>query len=242
MSASTQQVHKVTYDKAYMDLLNRLSAINPRIRIAKVGDNIEIRNASDTSALAYHLIAPASAFAFLGEDVAFSNFSSFYSTLNFFQDAEIEQTSTAEIQIRKGRSISRYRFASTDLIKDAWEELDYSDPYLQFVMTQENIKQINNVIKNIIQNHKDNVLTLNGDEKSLKYTITSRVHENTYTDEIQSVEKYGKVDYALMASTFSSIPEGSYECGIGAEGSMRLTLLNTVNDIVLHIYTAEVTE
>ena len=86
---------KLEYNKSYIDVLETLSAVNPRIKVVKNGDKLTIMANNQSSNFCYILEAPVSYFNMPVNELGFIDFNRFKK----FYEAMSSKTVTSSLSV-----------------------------------------------------------------------------------------------------------------------------------------------
>lgn len=223
---------KLDYNKSYIDVLETLSAVNPRIKVVKNGDKLTIMSNNQSSNFCYILEAPTSYFNMPVNELGFIDFNRFkkfyeaMSSKTVFASlsVNVDDDGTAVDMIFKNEARSdklTLRLGDTTLptFDSSFQELADHSPDVVVEFDQETIKEIQRKISIIGADYidvtsNDNVLNFN------VYTMRSADRADYPVFLEQPAAKPFAIKFT--AEALNLLPEGKYKIEIDADGCLVL--------------------
>lgn len=234
---------EISFKKTTIDLIRRLTAINPAILIERVedksGDKISIKSSDASGSVAYIFEAPADHFGFNGTEVGFLDFNEFHQLLNVYKEPKITQDEddALDLVISEKRSKISYRLTNSEVIKRGFNEIEFGESDVEFTVTSDDVKHINKMISLV----NAESIKISVADKKVKFTLLSKKSSNTFeevydADELKSNEK--EFEISITKDTFAMLPSDNYRICAKEEGIIKLSMIRE-DDSVVDIYVAE---
>ena len=232
---------EISFKKTTIDLIRRLTAINPAILIEKVedkkGDKISIKSSDASGSVAYIFEAPADHFGFGGKEVGFLDFNEFHQLLNVYKEPKITQNEedALDLVISEKRSKISYRLTNSEVIKRGFNEIEFGEADVEFLITSEDVKHINKMISLV---NAESIKIAVADKK-VKFTLFSKKSSNTFEEVYDADESNDKeFEINITKDTFTMLPADNYRISAKEEGIIKLSMIRE-DDSLVDIYVAE---
>ena len=233
---------EIKFKKTTVDLIRRLTAINPSILIEKEtpedGDPFVFIKSSDASgSVAYSFKAPVEHFSFTGTDVGFLDFNEFHQLLSVYKEPKIFQDDddALDLLIKENRSKISYRLTNSEVIKRGFDDIEFSDPDVEFTITSDDVAHLNKMMS--LVNAESVNITVS--ESKVKVTLSSKKSSNTF-EEIYDADTSEDKDFEINISkdTFAMLPRDNYKIALKEEGIIRFTMVRD-DEAAVEIFVAE---
>ena len=226
------QEQKLEYNKSYIDVLETLSAVNPRIKVVKNGEKLTIMANNQASNFCYIMEAPISYFNMPVEQLGFidfNRFKKFYEamsskTVSASLSVNVDDDGTAVDMILKNEARSdklTLRLGDTTLptFDASFNELAEHAKDVSVEFDEETINELQRKISIIGADYidvsaNDNVLNFN------VYTMRSADRADYPIFLSQPAAK--QFNLKFTAETLNLLPKGKYNIEIDAEGCLWL--------------------
>ena len=229
--------HIINFKKTTIDLIRRLTAINPAILIEKDSDKISIKSSDASGSVAYMFEAPSDHFGFDGDEVGFLDFNEFHQLLNVYKEPTITQDDddALDLVISEKRSKINYRLTNSEVIKRGFNEIEFGDADVEFIITSDDVKHLNKMISLV----NAESIKISVADKKVKFTLFSKKTSNTFEEVYDAENTSGaEFDINITKDTFAMLPADNYRISAKEEGIVRLSMIRE-DDSVVSIYIAE---
>jgi len=228
---------EITFKKTTIDLIRRLTAINPSILIEKENENIVIKSSDASGSVAYVFTAPEDHFGFDGDDVGFLDFNEFHQLLSVYKEPKIIQDDddALDLVIKEGRSKISYRLTNSEVIKRGFNEIEFGDADVEFTVTSDDVTHINKMMS--LVNAESIKITVA--DKKVKFTLFSKKSSNTF-EEVYDADSCEDKEFEISISkdTFAMLPRDNYKISAKEEGIIKLSMIRE-DDSSVDIFVAE---
>ena len=226
----------IKYKQETLSIINSLALIGEKIRIKKEKKNILIAKANGSESIIYKFSAPSEFFDFVGDELAFHNFSEFFALQTVFSKPEIKQNSD-KLYILSGNSRISYVVSDPDTISEFAGKINFSQPDFEVNIEKDVLKEIEKM-KGILNAEKSK-LTIKGDK--INIGILADVYDNSFDKSLKGTNNTKEdFSYIISSEIFNVLPKADYKLEIKKEGIVRFTLKD--EKINLEIFVAEVSE
>ena len=232
---------EISFKKTTIDLIRRLTAINPAILIEKTeskdGEKISIKSSDASGSVAYIFEAPSAHFNFDGDEVGFLDFNEFHQLLNVYKEPKITQDEddALDLVISEKRSKISYRLTNSEVIKRGFNEIEFDKPDVEFVITSDDVKHINKMISLV----NAESIKISVADKKVKFTLFSKKSSNTF-EEVYDADEHNDREFEINITkeTFIVLPADNYRISAKEEGIIKLSMIRE-DDSVVDIFIAE---
>lgn len=233
--------NEISFKKPTIDLIRRLTAINPSILIEKTVvdevDKISIKSSDASGSVAYIFEAPADHLGFEGTEVGFLDFNEFHQLLNVYKEPKINQDEddALDLVISEKRSKISYRLTNSEIIKRGFNEIEFGESDVEFVMTSDDVKNINKMM-NLVNAES---IKMSVADSKVKFTLFSKKSSNTF-EEVYDADKYEDKEFEINITkdTFAMLPSDNYRISAKEEGIIKLSMIRE-DDTIVDIFVAE---
>lgn len=226
------QEQKLEYNKSYIDVLETLSAVNPRIKVVKNGDKLTIMTNNQASNFCYIMEAPVSYFNMPVDQLGFidfNRFKKFYEamsskTVNATLSVNVDDDGSALDMIFKNEARSdklTLRLGDTTLptFDASFNELAENSKDVSVEFDQETIKELQRKISIIGADYID----VTANENVLNFNVyTMRSADRADYPIFLSQPAAKNFNLKFTAETLNLLPEGKYKIEIDADGCLVL--------------------
>ena len=227
------QEQKLEYKKSYIDVLETLSAVNPRIKVKKNGGNLTILANNQASNFCYILEAPVSYFDMPVEELGFIDFNRFKK----FYEAMSSKTVFASLSLNvddDGSAIDMIfkndarsdkltlRLGDTTLptFDSSFHELAEHNKDVVVEFDEETINELQRKISIIGADYID----VSANENILNFNVyTMRAADRADYPIFLSAPAAKNFNLKFTAETLNLLPKGKYSIDIDADGCLFLT-------------------
>lgn len=238
----TKKLVEVGFDKEVLSLVHSLSNINEKILIKTDSEDeslVKIDGKNKSTTIAYKFSTSKENFNFQGEEVGFYDFPEFYKLFKVFEDPKLYQEDDVKFVIKKNRKKIEAHIADSESISTGFSKVNFEDPDLTFKLSEEDFKNIRNMIGLI---GAENVTFTINDKGEVQTTLFGSDRDNSYeeTFDITELTEGGEIDITISQELFLLAPLGNYTVSIKEEGIIKFSYENDKVD--LDIFTAEIEE
>lgn len=227
----------ITFKKSTIDLIRRLTTINPSILIEKDDTKITIKSSDSSGSVAYMFEAESADFGFTGDEVGFLDFNEFHQLLNVYKNPTImqDEDDALDLVISENRSKISYRLTNSEVIKRGFNEIEFGDSDVEFILTTDDIKHINKMLSLV---NAESVKMAVADGK-IKFTLFSKKSTNTF-EEVYDSDSANDKEFSinLTKDTFVMIPADNYRISAKEEGIVKFSMIRD-DSASVDIYVAE---
>ena len=235
---------KLDYNKSYIDVLETLSAVNPRIKVVKNGDKLTIMANNQSSNFCYILEAPVSYFNMPVNEIGFIDFNRFKKFYEAMSSKTVTSTLSVNVdddgsavdmifknEVRSDKLTLRLGDTTLPTFDSSFHELAEHNQDVAVEFDEETINELQRKISIIGADYIDvtaneNVLNFN------VYTMRSADRADYPIFLNQPAAKSFSLKFT--ADTLNLLPKGKYKIDIDADGCLVL-VQEREDDIKLQI-------
>lgn len=229
----------VTFNKEVLSLISELTSINTAIKIVKTEEGrLLIKSQNPSLSIAYILETEASSFNFIGDELAFYDYSSFFSWVTSLNITSITQTDEVMLTLGAGKNKVVYQSSDPDIIKGTRFAVEFEDPDATFVLNSVDLKELLKVI-GLLKSSKDfNTIKLTFDGDKVAAKLYNGDTSNTFETEFPlSFPVSEEFSIRISDEVLRVIPQKyNYVFEVKQEGLVKISLKNELGvDVALYI-------
>lgn len=228
---------KIKFEPEVLELINKLTTINPSIIFEKDDKrSTVIKRTNSSRSIAYILSATDESFQFEEDEMAFSDYPEFYSLLKVFDKPDIIKKDN-KIIIKEKDSKINYLLSEAEVLSKGPTSVKFNETTATLKLSLEILKEIKKMI-DLVDAEKIH-LKVDEDSDELNFKCFNTSHDNSW-ETVYKLDSESKadIDFTVNSEVFTLIPNYNYMFDINSDGIVRFKF--ATKHVNLEIFIAEV--
>ena len=238
----------ISYSKDFFSTLKDLSKLSSKVVINKADGLLKICQITADKSINYVMTAPETKFNFPASELAFYDFSDFYSFLELFTMPVLE-LNNSRISLSDGTSKSEY-ITSNPSACSVGVDVKWTKPNIRFELSQKELETLVKASSLLISSEDIKKARIHGNGEKVTIELVNvninpkqRGYDKTFSRDFkveQITEKCSDYDFIINRNFFTDIPKKDYTIEINEKGFVRASYKE--NDIEVKIFSSFINE
>ena len=238
----------IEYKKEFFSTLKDLSKLSAKVLINKADGLLKLYQITEDKSINFVVTASESNFNFPTSEVAFHNFSDFYSFLELFSNPILEMADN-RISISDGTSKTEY-VVSNPMACQGGVDVKWTKPNVRFELSQKELETLTKASSLLVSSDHIKKARIHGNGESCTIELVNvsinparKGYDKTFSREFK-VEKITEAvkdyDFLVNRNFFTDVPKKNYTLEINQVGAIRAGYKE--DDINVNIFCTAINE